>query len=227
MVNTKVEKVNHWCQKVIPLVYDDSLSYYESVCKLVAKINEMVDALNNISLDVVGEANKYTDTAINNALEDVDNRLIEVNEIKESLLQQYTETIAEANKIKEELNKEYAEFEKLTNAQLLLFNDRMDKYDKEIDDVVVGVNARTDLAIQQNNDYIMSEIGKGYVDIKVRNYFTGLSTTLQDMFDYLATLHIDNSIVYNDLVSKQLTFNTLVSRDVKYTELALYGGALL
>lgn len=227
MVNTKVEKVNHWCQKVIPLVYDDSLSYYESVCKLVAKINEMVDALNNISLDVIGEANKYTDTAINNALEDVDKRLGEVNEIKEALLQQYTETIAEANKIKEELNREYAEFEKLTNAQLLLFNDRMDKYDKEIDDVVVGVNARTDLAIQQNNDYIMSEIGKGYVDIKVRNYFTGLSTTLQDMFDYLATLHIDNSIVYNDLVSKQLTFNTLVSRDVKYTELALYGGALL
>ena len=32
-----------WCQKVLPLVYDDSLSYYELLCKVVDYINELID----------------------------------------------------------------------------------------------------------------------------------------------------------------------------------------
>lgn len=31
-----------WCQKVLPLVYDDSLSYYEVLCKVVKYINELI-----------------------------------------------------------------------------------------------------------------------------------------------------------------------------------------
>lgn len=32
-----------WCYKVLPLVYDDSLSYYEVLCKVVNYINELID----------------------------------------------------------------------------------------------------------------------------------------------------------------------------------------
>ena len=32
-----------WCQKVLPLVYDDSLSYYEILCKVVNYINSIID----------------------------------------------------------------------------------------------------------------------------------------------------------------------------------------
>lgn len=32
-----------WCQKVLPLVYDDSLSYYETLCKVVDYINNMIE----------------------------------------------------------------------------------------------------------------------------------------------------------------------------------------
>ena len=32
-----------WCQKVLPLVYDDSLSYYEVLCKVVKYINDLID----------------------------------------------------------------------------------------------------------------------------------------------------------------------------------------
>lgn len=38
--------LNHfkfWCQKVLPLVYDDSLSYYEVLCKVVEYINKIID----------------------------------------------------------------------------------------------------------------------------------------------------------------------------------------
>lgn len=36
-----------WCQKILPLVYDDSLSYYEVLCKVVDYINKLIDDENS------------------------------------------------------------------------------------------------------------------------------------------------------------------------------------
>lgn len=36
-----------WCQKILPLVYDDSLSYYEVICKVVDYINKLIDDENS------------------------------------------------------------------------------------------------------------------------------------------------------------------------------------
>ena len=41
-----------WCHKVIPLVYDDSLSYYEFLCKVMQKLNEVIDLLNAHSQEI-------------------------------------------------------------------------------------------------------------------------------------------------------------------------------
>ena len=41
-----------WCQKVLPLVYDDSLSYYELLCKVVCKLNELAGNQNNLSDEI-------------------------------------------------------------------------------------------------------------------------------------------------------------------------------
>ena len=49
-----------WCQKVLPLVYDDSLSYYELLCKVVGKLNEMAENQNNLS-DEIKEVAKDLD----------------------------------------------------------------------------------------------------------------------------------------------------------------------
>ena len=49
MANEKIEPFRYWTQAVLPLVYDDSLSYYELLCKVVEKLNETVELtdLNN------------------------------------------------------------------------------------------------------------------------------------------------------------------------------------
>ena len=49
-----------WCQKVLPLVYDDSLSYYELLCKVVGKLNELAENQNNLS-DEIKEVAKDLD----------------------------------------------------------------------------------------------------------------------------------------------------------------------
>lgn len=37
-----MEAFRYWCYKVLPLVYDDSLSYYEVLCKVVKYINDLI-----------------------------------------------------------------------------------------------------------------------------------------------------------------------------------------
>ena len=44
----KVTYLYGWCQKIIPLVYDDSLSYYEQLCKVREKLNEVITNTNMI-----------------------------------------------------------------------------------------------------------------------------------------------------------------------------------
>ena len=46
-----------WCQKVLPLVYDDSLSYYEVLCKLVTYVNGLRSDVIKLGEDV-SELNK-------------------------------------------------------------------------------------------------------------------------------------------------------------------------
>lgn len=43
MVNSDTKFFRMWCYKVLPLVYDDSLSYYEILCKMVDYINNLIE----------------------------------------------------------------------------------------------------------------------------------------------------------------------------------------
>ena len=42
----------YWCQKVLPLVYDDSLSYYELLCKVVDYLNKTMEDVETLNKDV-------------------------------------------------------------------------------------------------------------------------------------------------------------------------------
>lgn len=57
-----------WCQKVLPLVYDDSLSYYEVLCKIKGKLNEVIQNSNIASENAVklNEAYKKLEDYVNN-----------------------------------------------------------------------------------------------------------------------------------------------------------------
>lgn len=53
MYNTnELKHFRFWCQKVLPLVYDDSLSYYEVLCKVVKYINDLIDSDRTIIEDM-------------------------------------------------------------------------------------------------------------------------------------------------------------------------------
>lgn len=52
-----LEHFKFWCQKVLPLVYDDSLSYYEILCKVVTYINNLISQ-DKIFASEIGELKK-------------------------------------------------------------------------------------------------------------------------------------------------------------------------
>lgn len=54
-----------WCQKVLPLVYDDSLSYYELLCKMIKYINDAID-IGNINAKDMKELKEYVDNFFDN-----------------------------------------------------------------------------------------------------------------------------------------------------------------
>lgn len=79
-----IEKFKFFCQKILPLTYDDSLSYYEVLCKVSEKLNEVIDKTNETT-----ELINY----VNNELKRVEKELDE-------LAKQNVEFAEEIEKIK-------------------------------------------------------------------------------------------------------------------------------
>lgn len=63
-----------WCQKVLPLVYDDSLSYYEVLCKLLSYLNDMITSLEGLHQDVTDLKNAFEQLQeyVNNYFDNLD-----------------------------------------------------------------------------------------------------------------------------------------------------------
>ena len=64
-----------WCYKVLPLVYDESLSYYEILCKVVNYINNLIDQ-DKIIGNELNNLKKELDT-VNKWIDDFDTSYIE------------------------------------------------------------------------------------------------------------------------------------------------------
>ena len=70
----KVSDFKFWCQKVLPLVYDDSLSYYEVLNKMVVYLNQVIDNV-NADIDNVEELEAdflLLQSYVNNFFDDID-----------------------------------------------------------------------------------------------------------------------------------------------------------
>lgn len=149
MQNEKFQKLVFWCQKVLPLVYDNSLSYYEVLCKIADSINYIIDYLNDIDLDgyakityvdqqarqakqyteTVGAWNKqYTDKQINLAKEylktysDSEDRKLakKISELDYKLL-------VKINELREEVNSRISFFEESVNSEIFVLKKQMEQ----------------------------------------------------------------------------------------------------
>ncbi len=70
--------------KILPVSYDDSLSYYEQLCKLTNKTNEIVEFINGNLSEVIQNYidKKFNDLMINAIYDEASETIILKNETK-------------------------------------------------------------------------------------------------------------------------------------------------
>lgn len=192
----------------MPFTFDEfphTRNYDSDLRELIAEVRELIKSVNNISEEILKEAKEYTDEQLAGYQEQVD-------AIKRELESEMSS-----------LNQAFELLKTSVNVSIGIINDNIDELRDEMEANIAAVNARTDLAIEQNNEYILSEVGRFLSQIKVLNYFTGEYITIQEMFDYLAQLHATDGITVADLASREKTVNELIALNMTMTQLAMNG----
>lgn len=85
---TKVPNIHYWTQRVLPCVFDESLSYVEKINKLEEEINKLIEDYNTFGQAVTNEINTFeeeTTNQINTFIQQVTN---EINTFKSDITNQ-------------------------------------------------------------------------------------------------------------------------------------------
>ena len=124
------------------------------------------------------------------------------------------------------LRGQFADLDQTMNDYIDYINARIADIQAEISADIAGVNARTDALIASNNEYLLSQMATYLNQIKVINFFTGELVSIQDMFNYLAGLHLTDSIDYDTMALRAKTYTDLANLNINYTNLAMHGNTL-
>ena len=112
------------CHKILPLVYDESLSYYEVLCKVAKSVNETIDAVNNLNdnvSDVNSRVNQLTDE-VNAIANEINNFEAEINGKFDELVIRIE---AELGEKFEDYDRQFAELKEETQAELIALQQEM------------------------------------------------------------------------------------------------------
>ena len=176
------------------------------ILETVSNLEKRVDTLKNEFLD---QANKYTDEKF--------------AEFKNDL----AELEQELNIVVEELQEQYSEFTRVINARIQFIQNDINTLNQKIDAEIIGANEYTNQAIIQNNNYLIDKLSETLRSLLVINFFNGEKITIQEMFDTLAKLHIQNPLTYTEYAGKNITNENLSLLNITYTDLVLKGKELI
>ena len=176
---------------------------------ILTKVKELEARLDGIKEEILAEAKAYTDEQARILQANIDGLASDVNAFK-----------IEINDKVDTLNAEVvARLNGLDQDVLALY--------QYINDQIVISNARTDQAIINAKDEIFNNLANELKNIKVINYFTGDLITVQEMFNYLASLHATDGITYTQLDGRSKTYSALAALSLTYTDIVMHGNTLI
>ena len=187
---------------------------------VLSKINEFQQNLDDLEERVtqaaIAAAKEYVDIEVADIRLDLANLHDEVDELNRN----FTETV-------DQLQLQYNTFVTAVDNSINRLVHRIEDFEDEINATVIGLTALMDQKIAVNNEYILDQVAQGLINLKVLNYFTGELVTVQNMFDTLAMLHLDNPITYTELANSNITYAALAALNMTYTELAVKGNSFI
>lgn len=182
------------------------------------------------------DPNRYNADWLLNKMKELEGRLDGIIEETLALTKTYVDDQLKTYQSQlESIRQEIAELSQRTDTlsahvvnEVLRLEAKILDAERKAESLFIIANNRTDLMIERNNEYIFREIEDNILtNITVINYFTGERMSVQDMFNYLASLHLQNAITYNGLRDKNLTYTELIAKSITYTELVKNGSTLL
>lgn len=124
-----IDKLKYWCHKILPLVYDDSLSYYETLCKTSAKLNEVIDSTNGL-LAAWNTYKNDIDKAFGEYTAGLDKKFADLTDKIDADFLRYKDTV------NAEIQDEFAQQERRLKAQ----DDKISAQDTQITAISDNVN---------------------------------------------------------------------------------------
>ena len=169
------------------------------VLKEVKRVSEAVDKW---STEVLDAAKAYTDEKVEAEAERANQANLELKQSVETAIR---------------------DFQNVVNGAIAGFQEQLRQQDEEIEANLVAARGYTNAQIAQNNEFLMEEISKGLIDLKVLNLFTGKYVTVQEMFDYLSAFHLTGAISVAQIGNAQRTVNTVVGYNATCTDIVING----
>lgn len=187
---------------------------------VISKVKELQTNLDELEARVLAEAIAATKEYVDAEMVSIRAEFQELSDEVASLRIYFDAKV-------DELEGDYADFAAAVRTELDTMSLRIEAFERTVQNEIIGVNALTDLKIEANNEYILDEVAKGVVNVRVINYFDGSLVTVQQMFDTLAELHLENPITYTELASAGITYTALAALNMTYTELAIKGKSFI
>lgn len=155
MLADRIKNFRFWCHKVLPLTYDNSLSYYELLCKVHKLINDIIEVMKEIE-QIVEELNQRVDelnervdlldekvTLLESKIVEIENR---INEIV-SILNTHTELI---ERLREDVTNIQNQIGAINN-QLVTINTNLTNLTNEVNSLKARVLALENSLSDMNN----------------------------------------------------------------------------
>lgn len=187
---------------------------------VISKVKELQTNLDELEARVLAEAIAATKEYVDAEMVSIRAEFQELSDEVASLRTYFDAKV-------DELEGDYEDFAAAVRTELDTMTLRIEAFERTVQNEIIGVNALTDLKIEANNEYILDEVAKGVVNVRVINYFDGSLVTVQQMFDTLAELHLENPITYTELASAGITYTVLAALNMTYTELAIKGKSFI
>lgn len=137
---TKVPNIHYWTQRVLPCVFDESLSYVEKINKLEEEINKLIEDYNTFGQDVTNEINTFEGETTNQINAFVTQVTDDINSFKENVTNNINSFETDIRNIVEEfetaINNDIATFKQTITTQQEQFETRVNNDINAMQEVV-------------------------------------------------------------------------------------------
>lgn len=203
-----VRPFRFWCQKVLPLVYDDSLSYYEMLCKVKDYLNNVIEDVSAVEGNVTDLLNAYQqlETYVNTYFdsldisEEIDTKLDTM--ATDGTLSNLIEPIA-SDIVSEWLEEHITPTTPSVDSSLSVSGAAADA--QTVGNIIYGGRTRSNLIVEPSMAYFTGYDNiTSIVDMPTCSFFYASGATLQPLLTNSFTWTLGESVAYS-LIKKTYT----------------------